>query len=62
MPMLRSCCFPDCETLTLSPHCYEHEQLIGKLEADRRIRAVATDAPTAREIAEVRSAVAAATP
>ena len=47
MSMLRNCSFPDCETLTLSPYCIEHEQL----EADRRGQAVVTDEPMARELA-----------
>jgi hypothetical protein len=53
MPMLRSCSFPDCETLTLSSYCFEHEQLIATLEADRRAQSVVRDAPMARELAEV---------
>lgn len=51
MPMLRSCSFSDCETLTLSPYCMEHEQLVAGLEADRRAQAVVTDEPIARELA-----------
>jgi hypothetical protein len=51
MPMLRSCTFPDCETLTLSPYCVEHEQLVDRLEADRLAQATVTDEPMARELA-----------
>jgi hypothetical protein len=33
--MLRGCTFPDCETLTLSAYCLEHELFIrAELEAD----------------------------
>lgn len=53
MPMLRSCSFPDCKTLTLSPYCVEHEQQVAGLEAGRRAPAVVRDEPMAREMAEV---------
>ena len=62
MPMLRSCSFPECETLTLSPYCFEHEQLMARLEVERRAAAVVLDEPMARELAETaRPAAAAAT-
>ena len=36
MPMLRGCTFPDCETLTLSAYCLEHELFIRtEIEVDR---------------------------
>lgn len=51
--MLRSCSFPDCETLTMSPYCFEHEQLIVGQDGDHRVHTVAFDEPMARELAEV---------
>ena len=59
MPMLRSCSFPQCETLTLSPYCYEHDQLTAKLETERRADAAARDEPLVRELAEVARPVSA---
>lgn len=48
MPMLHSCSFTGCETLTLSPYCFEHERLVrSEVEAERAAR----DEPTARELA-----------
>jgi hypothetical protein len=36
MPMLRGCTFPDCETLTLSAYCLEHELFIRtEIQVDR---------------------------
>jgi hypothetical protein len=53
MPMLRSCSFPDCETLTLSPYCFEHEQLIARLEPDRGAHGFVRDEPMDRDLAGV---------
>ena len=51
MPMLHSCSFAGCETLTLSPYCFEHERVIrSEVEAERGHTA-ARDEPTARELA-----------
>lgn len=52
MPMLHSCSFAGCETLTLSTYCFEHERLIrAEIEAERAQTADG-DEPTAREAAE----------
>lgn len=51
--MLRSCSFPDCQTLTLGPHCLEHEQLIARLEPDRGAQGFVRDEPMARDSAGV---------
>jgi hypothetical protein len=53
MPMLRSCSFPDCQTLTLSPYCLEHEQLIVGLESDPGVQGFVRDEPMARDVAGV---------
>lgn len=51
VPMLHSCSFVGCETLTLSPYCFEHERLIrAELELERA-QAVG-DEPLVREIAD----------
>lgn len=50
--MLHSCSFLDCETLTLSPYCFEHERLIRAEMESERAQAVVRDEPLAREIAE----------
>jgi hypothetical protein len=51
MPMLHRCSFAHCDTLTLSPYCFEHELLIrAELEAEREQAAV-RDEPLAREAA-----------
>jgi len=60
MPMLRRCNVPDCETLTLSPYCVEHEQLIVRLDSER-VRTAVGDEPMVREFAEVAELPAAAT-
>ena len=53
MPMLHRCSFSDCDTLTLSPYCFEHELLIrAELEAERQQAAV-RDEPLARGAAAV---------
>jgi len=50
--MLHSCSFLDCETLTLSPYCFEHERLIRAEMESERAQATVRDEPLAREIAE----------
>jgi len=52
MAMLGCCNVPGCETLTLSPYCLEHEQLIVSVDAERA-RAGVGDEPMVRELAEV---------
>ena len=52
MPMLHSCSFLDCETLTLSTYCFEHERLIRAEIESERAQAIVRDEPLAREIAE----------
>jgi hypothetical protein len=49
MSMLRSCSYPDCEILTLSSYCLEHEQQFVVPHG----QAVVRDEPMAREVAEV---------
>jgi len=51
MPMLHSCSFLDCETLTLSPYCFEHERLMRAEMEFERAQAIVRDEPLAREIA-----------
>jgi hypothetical protein len=51
MPMLHSCSFPGCDTLTLSTYCYEHELLIRAEIESERIRAATRDELVARELA-----------
>jgi hypothetical protein len=53
MPMLHSCSFLDCETLTLSPYCFEHERLMRAEMESERAQGIVRDEPLAREIAEV---------
>ncbi len=36
MPMLHSCAFRDCATLTLSTYCIEHEMLMRALRESER--------------------------
>ena len=49
MPMLHGCAFSECETLTLSTYCFEHEQLIrSELEAERA-QLAARDERSARD-------------
>jgi hypothetical protein len=60
MPMLRRCNVPGCETLTLSPYCFEHEQLIVTLDSERAQAAVG-DEPMVREFANVAELPTAAT-
>ena len=51
MPMLHSCSYAGCETLPLSPSCFEHERVVrSEVEAERANTAVC-DEPTARELA-----------
>ena len=51
MPMLHSCSFTGCETLTLSTYCFEHERVVrSEVEAERG-HIAARDEPTARELA-----------
>jgi hypothetical protein len=58
MPMLHGCAYTECETLTLSTYCFEHEQLIrSELEAERAL-AAARDEPTTRESATAQQAAA----
>jgi hypothetical protein len=52
MPMLRSCSFLGCETLTLSPYCVEHERLVRTELESERVQAVVRDEPLARESAD----------
>jgi hypothetical protein len=57
MPMLHSCSFPDCDTLTLSAYCFEHDQLIrAEMEAERA-RPATRDEPVAREFAAVSAVI-----
>ena len=52
MPMLHSCSFTACETLTLSTYCFEHERVVrAEVEAERATHIAALDEPTARELA-----------
>jgi hypothetical protein len=52
MPMLHSCSFVGCETLTLSPYCFEHERMIrAELESERAQGAV-RDEPLGRQVAD----------
>jgi len=53
MPMLHSCSFLDCETLTLSPYCFEHERLMRAEMESERAQGIVRDEPLAREVAEV---------
>jgi hypothetical protein len=56
--MLHGCAFPDCETLTLSTYCFEHDRSIrAELEAERALLA-GRDEPTTRELAGSSQAVA----
>ncbi len=56
MPMLHSCSFPSCDTLTLSPYCFDHEQVIrAEIEAERALAAVRAE-PLSRELAAVSAA------
>jgi hypothetical protein len=58
MPMLHGCAFPDCETLTLSTYCFEHDRSIrAELEAERA-QLAARDEPTTREFAGAPQAAA----
>lgn len=52
MPMLHSCSFLGCDTLTLSPYCFEHERIIRAELESERARAAVGDEPLARQIAE----------
>ena len=52
MPMLHSCSFLGCETLTLSPYCFEHERLVRAEMESERAQAAVRDEPLARELAE----------
>ncbi len=56
MPMLHSCSFPSCDTLTLSPYCFDHEQVIrAEMEAERAQAAIRAE-PLTRELAAVSAA------
>ncbi|HKU56045.1 MAG TPA: hypothetical protein VJP41_03390 [Gaiellaceae bacterium] len=58
MPMLHGCAFSECETLTLSTYCFEHEQLIrSELEAERA-QLAARDERSARDSLETPRAAA----
>jgi hypothetical protein len=58
MPMLHGCAFSDCETLTLSTYCFEHDRSIrAELEAERA-QLAAQDESTTRELAEAPQAAA----
>ena len=59
MPMLHSCSFPGCETLTLSPYCFEHERVIRAELESERAQAAVRDEPLARELAEAAEPVVA---
>lgn len=49
--MLHGCAFPGCETLTLSPYCFEHERIVrAEIEA-QRTQIVVLDEPTTAELA-----------
>jgi len=51
MPMLHSCSYTGCETLTLSPYCFEHERVVRSEVEAERAHGSARDEPTARELA-----------
>ncbi len=58
MPMLHSCSFPSCDTLTLSAYCFDHEQVIrAEIEAERAQAATRAE-PLTRELAAVSAATA----
>lgn len=58
MPMLHSCAFPHCETLTLSTYCFAHDRSSrAELEAERA-QLAAGDEPTTRELAGAPQAAA----
>jgi hypothetical protein len=49
MPMLHGCAFQDCQILTLSTYCYEHELVLRAELEFERTQTVARDEPTARK-------------
>jgi hypothetical protein len=51
MPMLHSCSFTGCDTLTLSTYCFEHERVIRSEVEAERAHTAPQDEPTARELA-----------
>ncbi|HKN63615.1 MAG TPA: hypothetical protein VJV76_04715 [Gaiellaceae bacterium] len=53
MPMLHSCTYTGCDTLTLSPYCFEHERVVRSEVEAERTQIAARDEPTARELAAV---------
>jgi hypothetical protein len=54
MPMLHSCSFPSCETLTLSTYCFEHERVIRAHSDAERAQAADRDQAIARELDSLR--------